>query len=282
MPSGPEALAGLRRVSFFRTLNSVTVGGLVCCTSPDASGCSGEKEFIGARNALFMVLERALRLESGPWVKTFQDWSRGSTRSGLHPNEPFNFIPPPTGGATSQMFNFGLVVFRATGRKLASLLQANPVWRSWVREFKLFVDPWWFMRNDRLGFRAKQGTHAGLDYCFERARFLFAWLFETYQETKIYFLEICSHGHTICSPQISWFKQDLILRKVLRTWTPETSRNWLNHSWRIFYKSMENSSFQAHHSIKLVSSFYNFIFLLQEVIMSSMFICDSIMATTSR
>ena len=42
MPSGPEALAGLRRVSFFRTLNSVTVGGLVCCTSPDASGCSGE------------------------------------------------------------------------------------------------------------------------------------------------------------------------------------------------------------------------------------------------
>ena len=43
MPSGPEALAGLRRVSFFRTLNSVTVGGLVCCTSPDASGCSGEK-----------------------------------------------------------------------------------------------------------------------------------------------------------------------------------------------------------------------------------------------
>ena len=116
-----------------------------------------------------MVLERALRLESGPWVKTFQDWSRGSTRSGLHPNEPFNFIPPPTGGATSQMFNFGLVVFRATGRKLASLLQANPVWRSWVREFKLFVDPWWFMRNDRLGFRAKQGNHAGLDYCFERS-----------------------------------------------------------------------------------------------------------------
>ena len=42
MPSGPEALARLRRVSFFRSLNSVTVGGLVCCTSPDASGCSGE------------------------------------------------------------------------------------------------------------------------------------------------------------------------------------------------------------------------------------------------
>ena len=37
MPSGPEALAGLRRVSFFRTLNLVTVGGLVCCTSPEAS-----------------------------------------------------------------------------------------------------------------------------------------------------------------------------------------------------------------------------------------------------
>ena len=35
-------------------------------------------------------------------------------------------------------------------------------------------DPWRFIRNDRLGFRAKQGIHAGLDYCFERARFLFA------------------------------------------------------------------------------------------------------------
>ena len=72
MPSGPEALAGLRRVSFFRTLNSVTVGGLVWCTSPDASGCRGEKEFIGARNALLMVLERALRLESGPESKRFK------------------------------------------------------------------------------------------------------------------------------------------------------------------------------------------------------------------
>ena len=69
MPSGPEVLAGLRRVSFFRTWNSVTVGGLVCCTSPDASGCSGEEEFIGAGNALLMVLARALRLESGPESK---------------------------------------------------------------------------------------------------------------------------------------------------------------------------------------------------------------------
>ena len=66
MPSGPEALAGLRRVSFFRTLNSVTVGGLVCCTPSDASECSGEKDLIGARNALLIVLARALRLESGP------------------------------------------------------------------------------------------------------------------------------------------------------------------------------------------------------------------------
>ena len=72
MPSGPEALPGLRRVSFFRTLNSVTVDGLVCCTSPDASGCSGEKEFIGARNAFLMVLARALRLESGPESKSFR------------------------------------------------------------------------------------------------------------------------------------------------------------------------------------------------------------------
>ena len=29
MSSGPEALAGLRRVSFFRSLNSITVGGVV-------------------------------------------------------------------------------------------------------------------------------------------------------------------------------------------------------------------------------------------------------------
>ena len=66
-PSGSEALAWLRVVSFFRTQNSVTVGGLVCCTSPDGSACSGEKEFIGAaRNALLMVLARAVRLESGP------------------------------------------------------------------------------------------------------------------------------------------------------------------------------------------------------------------------
>ena len=72
MPSGPEALPGLRRVNFFRTLNSVTVDGLVCCTSPDASGCSGEKEFIGARNAFLMVLARALRLESGPESKSFR------------------------------------------------------------------------------------------------------------------------------------------------------------------------------------------------------------------
>ena len=72
MPSGPEALAGLRRLSFLRTLNLVTVGGLVCCTSPDASGCSGEKEFIRARNALLMVLARALRLESGPESKRFK------------------------------------------------------------------------------------------------------------------------------------------------------------------------------------------------------------------
>ena len=71
MPSGPEALAGLRRVSFFRTLNSVTVGALVCYTSPDATGCSGEKEFIGARKALLTVLARALRLESGPESRRF-------------------------------------------------------------------------------------------------------------------------------------------------------------------------------------------------------------------
>ena len=72
MPSGPEALAGLRRVSFFRTLNSVTVGGLVCYTSPDAYERSGEKEFIGARNALLMVLARALRLELGPESRRFK------------------------------------------------------------------------------------------------------------------------------------------------------------------------------------------------------------------
>ena len=72
MPSGPEALPGFRRVSFFRTLNSVTIDGLVCCTSPDASGCSGEKEFIGARNALLMVLAKALRLVSGPESKSFK------------------------------------------------------------------------------------------------------------------------------------------------------------------------------------------------------------------
>ena len=44
----------------------------MCCTSPDASGCSGEKEFIGARNALLMVLARGLRLESGPKSKRFK------------------------------------------------------------------------------------------------------------------------------------------------------------------------------------------------------------------
>ena len=44
----------------------------MCCTSPDASECSGEKEFIGARNALLMVLARALRLESGPESKRFK------------------------------------------------------------------------------------------------------------------------------------------------------------------------------------------------------------------
>ena len=48
-----EALVGLRRVSFSRTLNSVTVGGLVCCTSPDASGCSGEKEFIPTNKSTY-------------------------------------------------------------------------------------------------------------------------------------------------------------------------------------------------------------------------------------
>ena len=50
---------------------------------------------------------------------------------------------------------------------------------------------------------------------FERARFLFTWLFATYQETKVDFFEISSHGQRICSPQFSWFKQDLILQKVL-------------------------------------------------------------------
>ena len=59
MLSGPEALAGLRAVSFFRTQYSVTVGGLVCCTSTEASGYSGIKEFMGARNALLLLLARA-------------------------------------------------------------------------------------------------------------------------------------------------------------------------------------------------------------------------------
>ena len=115
IPSGPEALARLRRVSFFRTLNSVTVGGSVCCTSPDAYGCSGEKEFIGARNVLLMVLARALRLESGPESKRLKT-EVGSVRvADCIQTEPFNFISPPTGSAISQMFNFGLVAFRATG-----------------------------------------------------------------------------------------------------------------------------------------------------------------------
>ena len=43
MPSGPKALAGLRVVSFFRTQNSVTVGGLLCCTSPDASDAAEKR-----------------------------------------------------------------------------------------------------------------------------------------------------------------------------------------------------------------------------------------------
>ena len=62
MPSSPEALAGLRVVSFVRMQNPVTVGGLVYYKSLDACGCSGEMEFIGARNALLMVLARAVRV----------------------------------------------------------------------------------------------------------------------------------------------------------------------------------------------------------------------------
>ena len=44
----------------------------------------------------------------------------------------------------------------------------------------------------------------------------------------------------------------------LETWTPENSGNWLNHSWRFFFKSLGNSLSQPDHS-KLVSSFYSFI-----------------------
>ena len=42
------------------------------CTSSEASGCSGEKEFIGARNSLLMVLARVVRLESGPESISFK------------------------------------------------------------------------------------------------------------------------------------------------------------------------------------------------------------------
>ena len=63
-----------------------------------------KKEFIGARNALLMVLATALRLESGPESKSFKT-EVGSVRVA-------DCIPP---SAISQMFNFGLVVFRATG-----------------------------------------------------------------------------------------------------------------------------------------------------------------------
>ena len=99
----------------------------MCCTSPDASGCSGEKEFIGARNALFMVLARALRLESGTESRRFRT-EVGSVRvADCIPTSLLTSFHHLQGGAISQMFNFGPVVCRATGRKLASSLQANPV-----------------------------------------------------------------------------------------------------------------------------------------------------------
>ncbi|PFX32652.1 hypothetical protein AWC38_SpisGene2517, partial [Stylophora pistillata] len=65
MPSGPEALAGLRAMSFFKTLNSVTAGVLVYCTANETPESNGVKDFIGARKALLMTLARAVRLESG-------------------------------------------------------------------------------------------------------------------------------------------------------------------------------------------------------------------------
>ena len=66
MPSGPEALAVLRAVSFFRTQNLVTVGGLVCCTLTDASRCRGEKKFIGERIASDAGVFRGARFSSFP------------------------------------------------------------------------------------------------------------------------------------------------------------------------------------------------------------------------
>ena len=65
-PSGPEALAGLRAMSFFRTQNSATVGVSVYCAATEIPGSNGVKKFIGARKALLMTLARAVRLESGP------------------------------------------------------------------------------------------------------------------------------------------------------------------------------------------------------------------------
>lgn len=52
-----------------------------------------------------------------PWVNMLQDWSRSCSRSRLHRAKQPNFFPPPLWCAVSQMFNFGLLVFSATGPK---------------------------------------------------------------------------------------------------------------------------------------------------------------------
>ena len=71
-PSGPEMLAGLRAMSFFRTQNSATVGVSVYCAATEIPGSNGVSEFIGARKALLMTLARAVRLESGPESMCFK------------------------------------------------------------------------------------------------------------------------------------------------------------------------------------------------------------------
>lgn len=66
MPPGHEALAQLRAVSFFRTRNSVTVSESVCYATTENSGSKGINVYIGAKNALLMILAREVGLESDP------------------------------------------------------------------------------------------------------------------------------------------------------------------------------------------------------------------------
>ena len=45
-PSGPEALPGLRAMSFFRTQNSATVGVLLYCAATEIPGSNGVQETV--------------------------------------------------------------------------------------------------------------------------------------------------------------------------------------------------------------------------------------------